>query len=83
MKKNLTLVIPEDLLRKARIHAVHEGTSVNEIVRTLLEEYVGKSDRLAEAVEDLIRIAHASKSEMGKRTWTREDIYDRKVLRGR
>ena len=83
MKKNLTLVIPEELLRKARVQAVHEGTSVNEIVRTLLEDYVGKSDRLGEAVEDLIRIARDSKAEMGKRTWTREDIYDRKILRGR
>jgi hypothetical protein len=83
MKKNLTLVIPEELLRKARVQAVHEGTSVNEIVRNLLEDYVGKSDRLGVAVEELIRIARDSKGEMGKRTWTREDLYDRKVLRGR
>jgi hypothetical protein len=83
MKKNLTLVIPEELLRKARVQAVHEGTSVNEIVRNLLEGYVGRPERLSDAVEGLIRIARSSKSEMGGRTWTRMDAYDRKVFRAR
>ena len=83
MKKNLTLAVPEDLLRRARIQAVHEGTSVNEIVRNLLEGYVGRSDRVAEAVEGLIEIARSAGGELGGKTWSREDLYDRKVLRGR
>ena len=83
MKKNLTLVIPEDLLRRARVQAVHEGTSVNEIVRTLLERYVGRNDRVAEAMEDLIRLARKSGARKGKKPIRREDAYDRKILRGR
>jgi len=83
MKRNLTLVIPEELLLKARVQAAHEGTSVNEIVRNLLEGYVGRSARLETAVEELIRIGRSSKSEMGGRTWTRMDAYDRKVFRAR
>lgn len=82
MRKNLTLAIPEDLLRRARIQAVHEGTTVNEMVRRLLECHVGGSERIGEAVEDLIRIADSSGAEMGGRSWKREDLYDRKVLRG-
>jgi hypothetical protein len=83
MKKNLTLVIPEDLLRRARVQAVHEGTSVNEIVRTLLERYVGRTDRVGESVEELIRLARASGARKGRKPIRREDAYDRKVFRGR
>jgi hypothetical protein len=82
MKKNLTLVIPEDLLRRARIQAVHEGTSVNEIVRTLLERYVGRTDRADEAMAELIRIARTSGARRGRRRIRREDAYDRGVFRG-
>jgi hypothetical protein len=38
---SLTLAIDEKLLREARIKAVKEGTSVNEICRKAIEEYVG------------------------------------------
>ena len=31
---NLTLVIDEDVLRRARVRALQQGTSVNALVRT-------------------------------------------------
>ncbi len=36
----LTLVVPDDLRRKARVKAITEGTSVSEVVRKFLEEWV-------------------------------------------
>ena len=36
---NLTLVIEDDLLRAARIKAIQEGTSVNEICRQAIARY--------------------------------------------
>ncbi len=36
---NLTLVIDDDLLRAARIKALQEGTSVNEICRQAIARY--------------------------------------------
>ncbi len=36
---NLTLSIDDALLRAARVRAVHEGTSVNEICRKAIEAY--------------------------------------------
>jgi hypothetical protein len=39
---NITLAIDETLLREARIKAVKEGTSVNEICRKAIEQYVGR-----------------------------------------
>ena len=34
---NLTLAIDEDLLRRARVRAAEQGTSVNAVVRQLIE----------------------------------------------
>lgn len=39
---NVTLAIDDKLLREARIKAVQEGTSVNEICRRAIEQYVGR-----------------------------------------
>ena len=36
---NLTLAIDDDLLRAARIKAVQQGTSVNEICREAIERF--------------------------------------------
>jgi hypothetical protein len=39
---NLTLVIDDALLKEARIKALKEDTSVNEICRKAIEQYVGR-----------------------------------------
>ena len=39
---NLTLAIDDELLRDARIKALQNGTSVNEICRRAIEQYVGR-----------------------------------------
>lgn len=42
---NLTLAIDDDLLRAARIKAVQEGTSVNEICREAIARYAQPARR--------------------------------------
>lgn len=74
---NLTLSIDEDLLRRARIKALEDGTSVNALVREQLERYVdGGGPR--EAVAELLRLSDDidAGSGPGGRTWTREEIYE-------
>ncbi len=41
---NLTVVIDDDLLRNARIKALQQGTSVNEICRLAIERFAGQPD---------------------------------------
>lgn len=82
MKRNLTLVVPGDLLRLARVKAVREETSVNEVVRRALEAYVGRRNRQVEAVEALLRIADGAGGRMGPRKWKRADLHDRRSPRG-
>lgn len=74
---NLTLSIEEELLRRARIKALEEGTSVNALVREHLQRFV-EDDGPGEAVAELLRLSDEidAGSGPGGRTWTREEIYD-------
>lgn len=74
---NLTLSIDSELLRRARVRAAEDGTSVNAIVREFLVEYAGE-DRARRAMARFIELAdRAPISGYGDRTWTRDDLYDR------
>ena len=39
---NLTIAIEDDILKKARLKAVEDGTSVNAVLREFLREYTGQ-----------------------------------------
>jgi len=81
---NLTVVIDDDVLRRARKRAIDEGTSVNAIVREQLEVYAAE-DEAAAAMREFLEWARTVDAGSGPagRTWTRDDLYDRKILRDR
>ena len=56
---NLTLAIDEDLLRRARVRAAEQGTSVNAVVRQLIEGY-SSSDRAENARKRLVALSITS-----------------------
>lgn len=75
---NLTLAIDEETLRRARIRAVQEGTSVNAVVREQLRRYAGTDERAMAGrrkAADLAR-AHVAGNGSQDRDWTREDLYE-------
>ena len=75
---NLTITIDDEMLKRARIRALQQGTSVNALLRDYLATYVG-DDPLRSALSELLAIAKASKSGSGKkgRSWKREDAHER------
>lgn len=75
---NLTLTIDEGVLRRARVRALEEGTSVNAVVRAHLERYAGDDESL-DAVRVFLELARKSRASSGPggRQWTREELYDR------
>ena len=77
MVTNLTLAIDEHVLKRARIRALEQGTTVNALVREYLESFA-RDERKA-AIAHFLELARASTSGSGPqgRTWTREDLYDR------
>ncbi len=56
---NVTLAIDDALLKQARIKALKDGTSVNEICRRAIEQYVGRDARDAERRAARLRASFA------------------------
>lgn len=78
---NLTITIDDDLLRRARVRAAQLGTSVNAVLREHLEHWTGNAEERARALASLLERSRRAKSGSGGRTWTRDELHDRKGLR--
>jgi hypothetical protein len=75
---NLTITVDDVLLKRARIKALEENTSVNALLREYLEAYIGtqQSQRALAGFAELADSSDASSGAAG-RTWTRDQLYDR------
>jgi hypothetical protein len=74
---NLTIAVDEATLRKARIRALEQGTSVNALLRAYLEAYAGAAEKKDAAIRDLIGLSKRSGSARGKRAWNRDSLHER------
>lgn len=74
---NLTIVVDDDVLKRARIRAIRENTSVNAVVRAHLATYAGGDRHRAEACERLRALSRASRSRRGNAVWSRDDLHER------
>lgn len=79
---NLTLVVDDDLLRRARKRAIDQGTSVNAVVGAFLDQYAGP-DVAGAALAGFLEIVSGTDASSGAtgRTWRRDELYDRTDLR--
>ena len=74
---NLTLKIDEKLLRRARIRALEEGTTVNQVVRNYLTQYaVPRADRMR-AFRRFLEIAEQARASSGGRKLKRDELHER------
>lgn len=75
---NLTIIVDDATLEKARLRAVTEGVSVNEVLRRFLESYAGVAAEQAAALYDLIELSCRARSRhaAGKR-WSRDELHQR------
>ena len=73
MAKNLTLTLDQDLLRAARKVGLDRNSSVNQLVRSFLERLVREA-----ALAGLDEIFSTSRIQVGRRTWKREDLHNRR-----
>jgi plasmid stability protein len=81
---NLTITVDEETVKRARIRALKEGTSVNALLRSYLEEYSGVRRERMEAGRKLLELARSSgMSSLGKGLPKREELYDRPIGRHR
>lgn len=75
-KRNLTIQLDEEIVRRARIVAAQRGTSVSQLVSQQLAKIVTDAERYEEAW-NRARKTMAAASPRGGRHWTRDELYDR------
>ena len=80
---NLTITVDEQVLKKARMRALEEDTSVNAVLRDYLEDYARADVERQRAVDRVLASSRESGSGSGPggRTWTREDLYEERLSR--
>lgn len=74
---NLTITLDDEILKRARIRALEQGTSVNAVLREYLEAYVGVASIREEAVKRLLELSRDARSRSGGRRWTRDELHER------
>lgn len=72
---NLTIAIEDDVLRRARLRALEAGTSVNALLRSYLESYVG--DEAMAKRRAIVDSAERIGTDVGPVTWSRDDLHHR------
>jgi len=72
---NLTVTVDDDLLKKARLRAMEQGTSVNALLRDYLASYAGAAPARQVVVSDLLRLSREARSRKGRRSWTRDELH--------
>ena len=75
---NITLSLDESVVRKVREIALQKDTTLTAMVREYLTE-VAERDVAArrESAARLRELSERYSVDMGTRTWTRDDLYDR------
>jgi len=75
---NLTIAVDGEILKRARIRALELGTSVNAMLRQRLVEFAGGGNERAARLRSLLRLSRKAKSARQGRTWTRDQLHERR-----
>jgi len=74
---NLTIAVEDEVLKRARIRALEENTSVNAILREYLESYAGLAARRHDSLEHLLTLSRTAEAGRGGAKWTRDELHER------
>jgi len=74
---NLTIAVPEEILKRARRRALEQGTSVNAVLRDYLTQFAGTQSAQAQAARRVLDLSRIARSGSGKSKWTRDDLHER------
>lgn len=77
--QNITLSLPEEDLREARILAARRGTSVSQILARMLREMVERETGYDAARQRSLALLRegADLGTGGRLTWSRDDLHER------
>ena len=75
---NVTLSVDAAVVRRVRKAAIDRNTTLAAMVRSFLDSVAEREDsRRAQAVKRMERTFERLSRDMGRRSWRREDLYER------
>lgn len=80
MKRNLTIQLDDDLIRRAKVIAAERGTSVSSLVTQQITELIHARDRYIRARESALEMMSVA-TDRGGRRWTRDELYEPRLDR--
>lgn len=78
-KQNITLALPKDVLKRVKVMAAEQGTSVSALMERLLQERLARHEGYEQARQRQTTLM-ADGFDLGtggQRTWTREGLHER------
>ena len=77
--RNITFNLPLDLIRKAKSHAAAHDTTMNALVKELLDGAISREDRARAAAKRVLTLAmRGPYSTVDPAAIRREDLYERR-----
>ena len=78
LARNITFKLPTELLTKAKVYAAQHDTTVNRLVRELLEEKLSSTEKVQAAARRILAIAKAGPYFAADlRSFTRDSYHER------
>ncbi|NLV23743.1 MAG: hypothetical protein GXY54_03035 [Deltaproteobacteria bacterium] len=74
---NLTIAVNDEALKKARLKALEQGTSVNALLRDFLESYAGVHNGRRQAAQKLLDLSDRLECRSGAQPWSRDELHER------
>lgn len=74
---NITIAVDREALKRARIRALEEGTSVNAVLSEYLSSYAGLEREREEAANEVLAASESARSSSQGRRWSREELHER------
>jgi hypothetical protein len=77
--QNITLSVPKHVLRRIKIIAVRQGTSVSGLMTRFMEELVSREEGYQAAQRRYLDLLDASQDlgTSGRISWTRDELHER------
>ena len=78
-KQNITLGLPKDVLKRGKVMAAEQGTSVSALMERLLQEHLTRHEGYEQARhrQAALLARGFDLGTKGKRSWTREELHER------
>jgi len=76
---NITMSLDDELVKKARKIAIDKDTSITGLIRKYLQELVEQEELSnTTAAAELESLFRQSKAVVGRKTWSRDELHDRR-----